>query len=264
MSSRDDYLDLLAQEYRVLATSGNQADQHTYTALQWGTAFVGVIAAAGLSQWRHHDAVVELVFLLVIPAVVALGMFYWLGELARMRRIYDFMCLIEAKAALALRQRDGTSRTHNGWTDSFSKVWDAKLPELTLALELDLPVAVNSDPITFERWLRAIRNNRASQNLTWVFQLRFALFPAAIVMSLVLGIYYTLWVSATLDITAWLRVAGTTLLGTIFVWLGLELALDLDNSSSKQRVPRLPRRVFRNIAGSFLQIPNWRRTSDPH
>jgi len=217
MSSRNDYLDLLAQEYRVLATTGNQTDQHTYTALQWGTASVAVIAAAGLSQWKHHDAVVELVFLLAIPALVAVRMFYWLGELARMRRIYDFICVIEAKAALALRQTDGTSRTHDGWIDSFSQLWDAKFPEFTSALELDLPVTVNSDPITFERWLRTIRNKRASQNLTWVFQLRFALFPAAIVMSLALGIYYTLWVSATLDIAAWLGVAGTTLLGVVFI-----------------------------------------------
>lgn len=74
VGEREQYLGLLVEEYRLLGSAGIQAGQHTYTALQWGTAVVGILAGAAISQWGKHDAVVELVFLVGVPALVAVGM----------------------------------------------------------------------------------------------------------------------------------------------------------------------------------------------
>jgi hypothetical protein len=200
-SARREYLALLAEEYRTLATSGNQADRHTYTALQWGTAIVGIVASGAISQWGKHDAAVELTFLVAIPALVAVGMLYWVGELARMRRIYDFMCAIEAKAELALR--DPThSTSRRGWFRSFDKRWTAERTTLLADLKLAMPhsdqgtVEIASGPIGFERWLRMIRNTQASSNLSWVFAVRFILFPSSLAASWLTGIYYIFFQSA--------------------------------------------------------------------
>lgn len=123
MDERRAYVDLLAEEFRSLATGVHLAARHTYTALQWGTAIVGIIVGAAISQWEKEDAVVELVFLVGVPVLVAAGMLFWVGELAGIRRIHEFMCVVEAKAELALRHPTAQPDTHERWFDSFEHEW---------------------------------------------------------------------------------------------------------------------------------------------
>ncbi len=183
---RSQYLKLLSEEYRSLSTTGNLTDHHTYTALQWGTAVVAVIASAVLTQWGKHDALVEAALLVVIPLLIGLGMLYWIGELARMKRVYDFICVVEEKAELALRV-GAEERTNIGWYSQFEAQWrDEGRQRVEAKLGFVLPRAganiidVEAAPIQFERWLRRIRNQRASRNLSWVFMFRLAVFPVAI------------------------------------------------------------------------------------
>jgi hypothetical protein len=241
-------------------------DRHTYTALQWGTAVVGILAGAAISRWGKSDAIVELVFLVGIPALVSVGMLYWVGEIARMRRLYDFICVIEAKAELALQHEDPAA-TDRQWVASFSQIWTAKRDELLEGLELAQPrgdygpVEIRSGPISWERWLRDIRNAEASGNLSWVFMVRFIVFPATIAASWAAGVFYVLhqsvdqafeWKSLTAALFGLLLSTGT-------VWLAVELVIDLNRSSSI-RPPELsgPRRAFRRALGSLLRITEWR------
>jgi hypothetical protein len=259
VDDRDQYLALLAEEYRTLANSGNQADRHTYTALQWGTAVVGIVVSAAISQWGKHDRAVEMVFLCGIPAIVAGGMLYWIGELARMRRIYDFMCVIEVKAEAALKH-SMPGATGTGWLESFASDWTANRRTLLAELELAVPVDIGSGPIEFERWLRRIRNSRASSNLTWVFLVRFVLFPATTAASWTIGVYYALFQSVAREIsfgTIVVAVCGL-ILGVVTVWLAVELVTDL-NESASQRASQLPApgRFFRRIVAAPLHMTEW-------
>jgi hypothetical protein len=269
MDDRKEYIALLAEEYRTLATSGNQMDRHTYTALQWGTATVGIVVGAAISQWGKSDAAVELSFLTAIPALIALGMLYWIGELARMRRIYDFISVVEAKAELALLHT-GPTGEGGGWAASFNAEWISSHDGLLSELELAMPAAgqgqidVKSGPITYERWLRAVRNDRAPGNLTWVFMVRFLVFPLAIAAIWSAGIYYVLSQSVQQNFSWGSLLAALTgaLSGLVSIWLAIELVTDMNRSSSTRpsKLSR-PRKTFRRLLGGPLQITEWQASS---
>lgn len=264
MEDRGDFMALLAEEYRTLAAGGNQANRHTYTALQWGTAVVGIVVGAAISQWGKHDAVVELVFLFGVPALVAMGMLFWIGELARMSRIADFICVLEAKVELAFQLR-GSDPKYSAWFAEFRSAWTAQRKGLLAKLHLTMPadqaaeIAVGSGPIAFEHWLRAIRNTQASSNLIWVFIVRFLLFPAAMLVSWVTGIYYILlqserggfgWENSSVAF------AGL-ILGVTTIWFAAELVVDLSNSAPRTKEIALPRREFRRLLGRPFRITEW-------
>jgi hypothetical protein len=257
----------LAEEYRTLSNSGSQADRHTYTALQWGTALVAVIASATLSQWGKHDGIVEASFLIVIPALISFGMLYWVGELARLRRVYDFICIVEAKAELAL-QIDPPHQAQGDWYTSFEKRWKDERKVLLHHLDLRMPktrskvVEVDAAPIEFERWLRRIRAARASSNLSWVFMFRFILFPIGIAGTWATGLYYLLshmntHVSRTLGIAA--AVMGV-LTSAVTTWLAAELASDLNDAKSERQISRA-RRWLRDQIHQLLALPEWSKPS---
>jgi hypothetical protein len=264
---RDAYLALLADEYRTLSNSGNQTDRHTYTALQWGTALVVVIASASMSQWGKHDGLVEGAFLIVIPALVSFGMLYWIGEIARMRRIYDFICIVESKAELALKS--GAQHGRNAWYSDFERQWQAERTRLLGQLAIAMPrlgremVSVEAAPIEFERWLRRIRNLRASSNLSWVFMFRFVLFPLAIGGAWITGIYY-LSSHAGPDGSRVLGIAAAVIGGltsTFTTWLAAELASDLNDAKTERNI-NVVRRWLRSRVHAVLALPEWSGSSE--
>ena len=262
---RDAYLRLLVEEYRTLANSGNQSDRHTYTALQWGTAVVAVIVSAAASQWGDHNGVVEGALLILVPSLIAFGMLFWVGELARMRRIYDFICVAEAKAELVLR-----SGWENGgaWYTVFAAEWtDASagtFRELGLVMPAgeDGAVWAHAAPIEFERWLRRIRIAKASSNLSWVFMFRFALFPLGIAGAWGTGVYYLLshpgpQGSKLLGIAV--ALAGGLSSG-MAAWLAVELASDLNDASSDREISPI-RQQLRSRTHKLLALPEWSQRS---
>jgi hypothetical protein len=264
VGEREQYLGLLVEEYRLLGSAGIQAGQHTYTALQWGTAVVGILAGAAISQWGKHDAVVELVFLVGVPALVAVGMLYWVGELARISRLTDYLCAVEAKIELALRHPDQDSSGE--WVASFTELWATARQDLLSAALVAMPngpdgeVEVDGGPIAFERWLRRIRVGRASNNLVWVYLVRVLLFPSVMAASWATGLYYVLhsagsghgWENA-------LAILVGLLLATMSTWFAAEIVSGLSHSLARPS-PSLswPRRRFRQLAARPLRITEWR------
>ncbi len=264
MGEREQYLGLLVEEYRLLGSAGIQASQHTYTALQWGTAVVGILAGAAISQWGSHDAVVELVFLVGVPALVAVGMLYWAGELARISRLTDYLCAVEAKIELALQHPDQDSTGE--WVSSFSERWASERHELLSASLVTMPsgsdgeVEVDGGPIAFERWLRKIRVGRASNNLVWVYLVRVLLFPAVIAASWTTGLYYVFHsASSGHGWESTLAVLVGLVLGTMSTWFAAEIVSGLSHSMVTPS-PSLswPRRRFRQLAARPLRITEWR------
>jgi hypothetical protein len=270
VGEKDTYLTLLMEEYRMLAAAGVQASQHTYTALQWGTAIVGIVAGATISQWGSHDSVVELSFLIWIPALAAAGMLYWVGELARISRLTDFICAVEAKIDLALRH-PGNDESGE-WVESFDKEWATRRTDLLSEAQVAMPAAaegevpVNSGPITFERWLRVIRARRASSNLLWVYLVRVLLFPAVIATSWTAGVYYVLFQSARLGFNWETMIAAVfgLLFSVIAVWFAGEISTGLNRSTTSGSQPAWPRRKFRQLACRPLDLTEWQEAArDP-
>jgi hypothetical protein len=191
-------------------------------------------------------------------------MLYWVGELARMRRIYDFMCIVETKAELALGV-SGSNSAGDDWFKRFSEKWTApsdRLKELGLSMPTDssdVAVDAGPGPIEFERWLRRIRVNEASSNLTWVFLVRFLFFVVTICGSWGVGLYYAVAYHDTRRTASILAVVVGALLGFAAIWLAAELVSDLNEASSDEKPRWLPRRVFRRVAGAGLGITEWRK-----
>lgn len=264
MSRQKEYLDLLTEEYRALTTRSDWVDRHTYTVLQWGTALVAVIASAAMSQWGKHDSAVEISFLLAIPCLIAVGMLYWIGELARLKRIASFICVLEAKIELALRHRAGSSG--KSWISSFEQAWTDNWQSVLSNLPLGPPfngrgqVDLGPGPIEFERWLHRLRDSRANNNFTWVYMVRLAPFPAGIAASWSLGIYYVLSQSAKHGFGGGDIIAALfgLLFGILAIWLTVEVAADLNSSGhAPLQLPWL-RRVFRDMISRPLQMTEWK------
>jgi hypothetical protein len=258
-SDRDAFLALLVEEYKVLTSRGAQTDQHTYTALQWGTGFVLALMSACLSQWDRSNVLVEVGLLLIIPSVVAIVQFYWLGEVARRRRIYDYIYVAETKAAAAFEclPEDGSP-----WTRQLQKSWQALAQVELTDLSAETLEKLTCRPLSFEHWLRELRATHAPNNLLWVHRLRFGLFPFEMSVSLGLGVFYVFAQRGHLDGWSTALVAVGLLFGLSAIWLGAELALPLDRVQwrSTVRAPRGLRRFMRNCVGRLLSIPEWQTT----
>jgi hypothetical protein len=150
------YISLATEEYRTLREESKQASINMWTAMQWGSALIGVSVGVGLSQWSASNPATALAFDVVVPVFACLMMLFWLGEAARFKRAGDYLCLLEGKLSLILRSTNQVPAT-------LSSVW----PEMQRRAEADLnmlPVAAGSDselvvaaPLAWEQWLRVTR-----------------------------------------------------------------------------------------------------------
>jgi hypothetical protein len=262
MGERGAYIELLVEQYRLIAAAGNQASQHAYTALQWGTAVVGLLAGAAISQWAKSDGVVEFSFLLAIPTLAAAGMLFWLGELARIDRLADFLCALETKLDLALTHPDGEEAGE--WIRSFSREWAERGDEVLARAHVRPPQGADGiagfgpGPITFERWLREIRALKAAKNLAWVYLFRLLLFPGVMASAWVVGAFYALLRSGAPPLR-WEAVL-TLILGLLIIfsatWLAAEIVRTFRNpdSAASPRGARLW--LLRRVAG-LLEMSEW-------
>jgi len=250
---RSRYLALLCEEYRSCSESGRRCNDNTYTSLQWGSAVIAILLAASLTQWHKHDSVVLLALLVIVPAIVSFTMFFWLGELARMRRIYDYICTLEEKAALLID--DGA------WKERFVERWNAARGEFDNWFPTSPKIP--ADPVVFETWLKRLRESRAGAahgNISWVFRARFGFFPAVILFSLALGNYYAFTSGASNRHLAWvvILVCWGWISSVVLLWLAIEIALDLDTQPAVRPSELTSiRRKLRHLAGRALGIGDW-------
>lgn len=188
MDNVKQYLSILAEEYKSLRDEVKQASINMFAALRWGAAVLGVVIAAGFTQWNKQHAVVLLIFYIVIPLLSAMAMFLWLGEAARFKRVGDYICFIEQKAGMII--------------DVFKQQYAVKEKWLPLQKQIEENIAIShssldlSDPLAWEQWLKDMKGKGGTGSteghLAWIYKIRLAFFPLLMLFSFLTGTYYVL------------------------------------------------------------------------
>jgi len=179
------YLSMLAEEYKSLREESKQASINMFAALRWGAAVIGVVIAAGFTQWNKQHAVVFLIFYIVIPILSAMTMFLWIGEAIRFKRVGDYICLIEQKVGMIF--------------DEFKCKYAIKKKWVVLQEQIENNIAIShssldlSDPLAWEQWLKDMKGGGITEgHLAWVYKIRLAFFPLLMFFSFSTGTYYCL------------------------------------------------------------------------
>lgn len=185
MDNIKQYLSILAEEYKSLRDESKQASINMFDALRWGAAVLGVVIAAGFTQWNKQHAVVLLTFYIVIPVLSAMAMFLWLGEAARFKRVGDYICLIEQKAGMILDVFKQQNAVKEKW-GALQKQIEEKIAISHSSLDL-------SDPLAWEQWLKDMKGKGPTEgHLAWLYKIRIAFFPLLMLFSFLTGTYYVL------------------------------------------------------------------------
>ena len=90
----DDWLSVVLQEYQAIRAEILASLQTQQSALAFGTATIGILAAAAVNVWKDK-IVPEMVFLGAIPTLTYFVLVIWMGEVARMLRAGGFMLQLE-------------------------------------------------------------------------------------------------------------------------------------------------------------------------
>ncbi len=179
------YLAMLAEEYKSLRDESKQASINMFAALRWGAAVLGVVIAAGFTQWNKQHAVVLLTFYIVIPVLSAMTMFLWLGEAARFKRVGDYICLIEQKAGMIL---DEFKRQYG-----VREKWESLQSQIEKSIQISHSSLDLSDPMAWEQWLKDMKGKGPTEgHLGWIYKIRLAFFPLLMLFSFLTGTYYVL------------------------------------------------------------------------
>lgn len=112
------WLELAIEEYNamrgeILTTMATQDGT-----LRFATATVGIVLAAGFNLWAKDSPAATLVFLGVVPALCAMGLIVWLGEVARMMRASDHLFRLEELFACKLGPPEPVMRWETKLRDS--------------------------------------------------------------------------------------------------------------------------------------------------
>ena len=181
-----EYLLLLAEEYKSLRDESKQVSINMFAALRWGAAVVGVVIAAGFTQWNEEPAVVLLIFYVVVPVLSVMSMFLWIGEAVRFKRVGDYICFIEQKAGMILDEFK--SRT------GIREKWEKVQREMEENLLINHTVLDMSDPLVWEQWLRDMKGKKGKSategHVSWIYRIRLSFFPLAMVFSFLTATYY--------------------------------------------------------------------------
>jgi hypothetical protein len=183
------YWSIAVEEYKAVRDESKQAELNTFTALQWGAVLLSGLSAAGFTQWSHSAFIVEAVFLGFVPLLAIASLYIWIGEVVRMKRAGDYLCLIEDKMAILTRD-DTLMPDMPNWSEARKDV------EIWLRLR-DSQMSLR-DPLNWERWLRRTRPPvwalSSSGHQLPTYLARIAFFPAVTLLSLSVGSYYCWYV----------------------------------------------------------------------
>lgn len=170
------YLTILIEEYKSLRDESKQASINMWMAMQWCAAIVGVVVGAGLIQFSRENPVpAVLAFGLAAPMLTSLSMVFWIGEAVRLKRVGDYIFILERKIALIMS-------TMNEIPAVVYKKW----PQIQANLETALGIPAHShnksalpllDPLSWEHWLRVQRQGFFSNgHLSFLYSMRLGFF----------------------------------------------------------------------------------------
>lgn len=224
------YLSLLIEEYKTVYNESLQAVRNIFTTLQIGTAILGVVIAAGLTQWNKEHGVVLLTFYIVIPLIDAMIISLWLGAVARIKKAADYQIMIEQKVGMILDQFKLTNEIRKKWPARQKKI-EEKLKILPHS-QVDL-----SDPFAWqqllkEEWFMKNGEKYSGWWLVWLGYRFYALFfPIVMVFSFLTATYYVRthpeylkclpcwlsWLINLMPVTDWKKVTGLVVLSIIII-----------------------------------------------
>jgi hypothetical protein len=184
------YLGLVVEEYKILRDESKQASINMWTAMQWGSAIIGVVIAVGLSQWGRAYPTTVLALGLLVPLFSAMTMIFWLGEAARFKRVGDYIVLLERKMSVVLREAgDVPVAVVDGWPD-LQRQAEAAL-HLRASPAPEEGELVLSDPLAWEQWLRHRAGRSVAEgHLRVLYMLRLGFFLILPVGSLAVAAFY--------------------------------------------------------------------------
>ena len=180
MEDLQNYLQILAEEYKSLREESRQISINMFTSFQWGAAILGILIAAGFTQWNKVHVVVILTFLVIVPFITAITMFMWLGEAARFKRVGDYICMIEQKVGIVLG--DFKEKIN------LKEKWDFYKNDIEKSLKLSESTIDLSDPLAWEGWLKDLKDRGG--HISKIYLIRFLLFPILMGISFLIGAYY--------------------------------------------------------------------------
>jgi hypothetical protein len=223
------FLDLVKEEYRTLRDESKQATINMLAAIQVGASVIGALMYAGFSQWNTSPSVVLFVFFLIVPVLGAVSIFIWVGEAIRMKRVGDYLCIVEQKASFALQKANAFPFTEQDWLPIQRRV------ETALDIKTWHP---QTDPLCWEQWLRESRAKglralfgEAVGHQTLIYMIRLGLFPGLIGASWLIARLYAKQpplpipdnVRAWLDVIRWASNAIVLLTASLTVLFAVQL-----------------------------------------
>lgn len=174
-SASELFVDAVLHEYDSIREESMQSSQHQNRLLQWGATALAGFYTFSFGAWTSNLFLTLATLLFLIPTLSATLFTLWLSEVARMKRAGEYLCVLEHKLSLAIRQ----PQISIGSPESIEVTVDLCVDRELLAM-----------PLSWEHWLRAPSSSRQLGHLGWKYLytanvLRFAGF-----VSLLLGGVY--------------------------------------------------------------------------
>jgi len=246
MEDIKEYLSIVAEEYKSLRDEIKQASINMFSSLNWGAAILGLVIAAGFTQWNKQHAVVLLIFFIFTPLFSAMTMFLWLGEAVRFKRAGDYICLIEQKAGMVLDDVKQKYSIKENW-DQLKRHIEESIRIPSTSNDLDL-----SDPLAWEQWLKDMKGKGPTVgHLAMIYKIRLGFFILLMSFSFITGNYYVfthpkfipswlLWVAKAIPeprngILILISSSGIIILAAILVAIGIGRNLDVHTKPFSRR-----------------------------
>jgi hypothetical protein len=251
------YLSATLEEYKTLRDESKQASINMFAALQLGAGFVGVVLAAGITQWGRSAVISVAVFMVLVPLLATFSMFIWLGEAIRLKRAGDYLAFLEQKVGLLFSTSGAEPHLMKERVLILQQEAAAKLGLM------NSPIAL-IDPLGWEQWLRNARSRATifstSGHQRLVYGVRLVFFPLITLVSYGIGLYYVVQHEIVGTDVLSLRIAYLLLAGlfgflmiVVSIVFGILIARKLDAKAEPIHRDRL-------FAGTPNQPPNtaWR------
>lgn len=176
MEPLDRYMGVVIEEYRTLRDESKQATINMWTAMQWTSVIFAALFGVGLNQWSADGPTAILVFGLLVPCFSFITMVFWLGEAVRLKRLGDYVYLLEHKIYLLLDEEGGIPVS---MIEAWPPLQRAAEYRLRMTSELgDTEIVSLAAPLAWETWLRERRIRggiHAHQGILFAFRLGFFL-----------------------------------------------------------------------------------------
>ena len=91
-----EWIQIALEEYKTLRQESLDAIKAQHATLSFGTGTISVIFISGFGLWNNaYYLLPRIIFLVFVPAICYIALVVWIGELARMMRVGQFLMILE-------------------------------------------------------------------------------------------------------------------------------------------------------------------------